>query len=896
MQKELKETRLLLLNVQEEKANEINILTNKISQVTSEFEIAKEYFNKEIGEYKQKVQAGVTECTSQNEELASLRTELQQTKLLVEEKDKQLEDLASEKSEIEGRFTRDVEKLQMDYSAKALDAETSAETIQQKDNEISELRKEIESVKGNLDCKNTNLSKLQQDFVQKENILKNEIETLKASLLEKITEIDEVKQHYDELVAQREQESEEVNGVVKLNNDEIQKLRSEITQLKEKHEQESNEQHTIHKRNVEENEIQIRQLSSEIKEKTEYLQQNSLRVVTLQEEVNSRVTQIETLTLELESGKRRLEAELSIQEKNKQEMSELKLSVGDLQRKLQAADQKIIEMAEQKYQLEGQIQTLMSSSGDNSAKLEHLNRELREKESTIESVKEEYSIKLQEEERKYHEMELKLQSISQETEKAILVYEEKVKLLQETEQILKNRCELATTEAAKIREELTIKVSELTEALMEKEVALKKALESSTVIERTSNNELERIKAELQISTTSYQSKIEMLNKEIETVKQSLVQKSEDLIAVDTKHKQFVVEVEQKEKFSKVTLDEKTKKIQEQLEDREKQIKQLLAELEEVKEECNKNGVNNSQKDVQIIQLNKELITLREEVEKMSLEKSEVRKLYEEATTQVATYTQETIQNSNALSKKQEEILEMESKYQEYVVSTQQKEIEMKANHDEQLKTVQMQLNEKMIETQNLIAEVLLLREDCSKNQLDFVEKDRTLNNIRTELEETKKQLIIMQAEREELLYKYQESSTQLSSNTAEVNNLFSQIAQLTEKAEVASKLSMQLQIEKNNYVQLMQKLQITNKQKEHVLTILEDTVQKHSADEKCKHLLELARNLEVNGTDEQAIKISELQTALENTNILLTQRDNEIKKQREEFLSIQRDLLQVYI
>ncbi|KAF2904339.1 hypothetical protein ILUMI_01836 [Ignelater luminosus] len=641
LKKQLETTQQQLEQSRVDSTQTIEKLQADLSASTLNSQATRSTFDTELEEYRKRLQKKETDCSSQDEEIAALKAELAQTKALLAERTAALEKKISESNEIENNLKTELERSKRELSAKLVDLENNTDAIKSKEHEVKSLKTQLETTAIDLKSRVMDVERYQRSLQETEVNYKNEIEQLRKELKAKILEKEEQDKTSAIAISQRDTKLEDANKTISQHLSEIEKLKSDLSEAKETIERTSTEIHDRHARQIEVREAQLMAMAAELQQKNEEITKCSIVTSKLEDDICTKNGAIEKLRLELDSFKRRFESEqMSISRYNEQ-INTLQLTVGDLQRKLISADQRIIEVTEQKQRLEAEIQSLMSSTGDYSVKLQDLNSKLLEKERIIETVRAEFLEKLQISQRVEQQLKIQLQKFREDTDRSRINYEERLKTSIEAERLLRQRCEVANAETAKVRDELMLRVNELQRLVEEKDFALKKTLGESSENQQFLKDQLGRATAELHKTIESCQRRIDELTTENINSKNVIAQKSELIIETESKLKHFMAQTQQTEIEIRRTFEEQIKKIEFQLGEKNAQLQQYIAETELLKRDCMNQNVNIAEKDHKIAQLINQLQATQQLVAQLQSEKDRLQLMQIEAAKECAANNQQ---------------------------------------------------------------------------------------------------------------------------------------------------------------------------------------------------------------------------------------------------------------
>jgi chromosome segregation ATPase len=731
-----------------EKAKTIDQLKEEISRVTSEHEVVK----REAEESKAK---STEDCGQKDAQIEKLKAELDNQKTLMEKLERTNADLVKEN-----------DKLKMQLSAKSIDAETVNEQVAEKEKEIKSLRDELDTVKKELGHKVEDLERHKDNSHEVEGSLRKELDQTRDNLKSKISEVENVKKELNVQISQKDKQIEEANKKIAQNSDELKKLNDELTATKSSFEESKNEIHSRHARQVASQDSQLMALSAEIQQKNEEITRSQIVISKLEEDLCSKNGVIEKLRLELESFEHQQSSHTEASTILTKKMNELTLSHGDVQRQLNAANERITGLLELKQRLEAEIQSLTAKC-ENAAQLEQLRSEIQAKETLLESLKAEYEQKLQNSERARHEIELHHEEDVANFERAKSELETRLRITTQSEELLQQRCDGTIAEMAKIRDEHRVRISELEHSLQEKELALGNLQSKCSESGRYYQEQMKTATEEMSRNLESSQQKLAALTEEVLQLKQNLAEKSEALIEANA------------------------------------ESSHILA------------------------------------------------------------------QNQQAVS-------------------------ELKQQYGEDIRKLEFELNEKNMQLEKRSTELQLLKSDCQNSSTDLEGKDQKIGELTAEVQQAQNLITQLQEDLTSAQLLYQQTVNEHETVQTQCKGLLEQVASLSEKVQTGESLFDNLQIEHDTAMNVMDRLRITEQQKQECLQQLQLEATSSAQTKNCQHVMELLNQIKVDNSTEATEKILGLQKEVEVVRNQLAERNHQLDVQKAELLRLQEDLVKV--
>lgn len=744
LETELTETKRL----HEEANKTISTLNEKLAQILQENEGSKHEFETIKKQYEEQLLL----CASKDEEIRVLQSELLSLKQVLEQKNKALENTEVDSKEKEKLLEKEINRLKMDASAKALDAETAKDELNNKTLEIESLNKQINELKKQLELKSDDMERYQQNQSETIDILKKELEDSRSSLKLKLDELEQLSLEKSKEISQKEMELNDANISIKHTNAEIERLKAEIENLRETAKGSQLETIDRFTHQIQEKDAAILLLKNEIHSKDEEYEKTCATISKLENTVDTKCKELEKLYHELEVAKKQHHEELNTVKKCTEEINELQLKCGDLERQFKMAEEKCNILSEQKLNLEKEKDAFINSSGDTDLKLQEMSKELSDRQKTLDNIREQLAERESSYQRLEQETKLRIDNLLNEHEQQKKTYEEQLNTALEAGNLHKNNLEALTLEIDQTRNELNNTIKELKRELEEKEMILQTTLAEAAENDRQLKDELGRTTADLQRDVENYQSKLQAL-------------------------------------------------------------------------------------------------------------------------------TAETLEAKNLVAQRTEEAIEMDAKYKHLVAQNEQSDLAVKTEFEENIRKLQFELKEKQLQIEQLNANVDELKQTLNENNAFINERDNKISTLTAHLSTNEEQLKQLQAEKAKLELLNSEQENKTIANKEECNALQGRIAELTEKVGLVEKYEQERIKEKNTFVEILNKLNITGEQKNSLAQQLE--------------LLQIADNVHTIKQDERDLKIAELQTVVEKEKQSLLEKDKLLQSQKDEILKLQSELNQ---
>lgn len=280
--------------------------------------------------------------------------------------------------------------------------------------------------------------------------------------------------------------------------------------------------------------------------------------------------------------------------------------------------------------------------------------------------------------------------------------------------------------------------------------------------------------------------------------------------------------------------------------------------------------------------------------EKLEYTTTELQKMLGSCQARINSLTSESVSDKQLIAQKTETLIEVEAKFKHDLAEAQHQNLELKMSLEEQLKKVEFALAQKVMEFQKAVTEIQLLKQDCGNSNISLDDKNRHITELTSQLQALQQLTNKLQEEVDRLQLGQQSVQSQLQQSTNHCSDLLATVEQLSTRAEHADKLARDLDIQKSMYFQLLQQVRLTQSQKESLIQRLEETARQNGENEKCHHLLELAKNIQAGAQDELLQKLIVLQRVLAEAQQSVASKETLLEEQQQEILHLQEELLQV--
>ncbi|XP_076266229.1 cytoplasmic linker protein 190 isoform X7 [Rhynchophorus ferrugineus] len=683
------------------------------AELTGQLEKLKTKLDEEIKTKNDAIEQASGDIAERDNQIHSLQTQLQATKLDLETATKDLHQYQTNLSDVEGKLKQERDELHETLKRKMTEFEDLqkklSDTIVEKDKEsnlvkdqVAEKSSQLEVVKNSLNEQQLLTQKLTEDLNNLTSNLteKNEnLEKLKSDLNVKTEQVSTLTQHISELEAKINEKEANITTLMEEieqfktsqvnNGDAIKQLNEEIGKLTE----------------VKSNLERMNEENSQLRADIENLKLNH------QEEIAIKSKALEEI-----------ESSISIKESKINNLTSELTMTRDL---LQKCNQELI-----------QYQSNLSDVETN------LKQELDSRVTDLNNTKEE------------------LQKIKLELDKQTAVYNSVI----EEKDCLKAECELHSKELENIKGELSETVKRLQcktddeSVLKQHQDIIKRDLELKDVeiqkIKDELANVMKELEAQLKEAQSSLAEKTELLHK-----------KDDELIQINENQKKFISELmedhkcklnEQKlqnEKLESVIknhtdesskLAEKVQTLEENIKNKDGEVVQLHEELEQFKK-------HNEEKESLIMEFKEKIDTLNKEKEQLDIKSEQLQKDFVQITTEKEALSQSVLSSAadasnkvgdlqKMLSEKTDRLIKAETQLEQFKEETEKKLVEQNKmiktliESESLMKTFIAEMQNELNDVPNIKANILKVQEELNKRTKEITNKDLEIGRLKDQI------------------------------------------------------------------------------------------------------------------------------------------------------------------
>ncbi|XP_065171284.1 LOW QUALITY PROTEIN: CAP-Gly domain-containing linker protein 1-like [Atheta coriaria] len=823
LQSQVEEANTTLKQHQELSAKQMDDLNKQLVRLNSEHEVETFKQNQEIEELRAKY---TNDINAKNDELKLLAINFEEVKIHLKMFRKSMKN-TNMKLELLSTMKKELDKIKMEMSAKVLELENQHET-----------------------------SKTQTDDMKK---LEEALAQTQAALESQIRETENVNMEEEKSMI----EVEKLKEMLEQSNGTINQLKTEVEQKVEDSRKE------LETSNMKINEMteQMNALKSELTSKIDLFKELQSKYENSEEELAKTCQKLEKEKTEFAQVQERLNLELKNLEQLKNKDSQLELQLGDSQRCVAQLEEKMAEALVNKNKMEAEIQQLLGASGEESSKLEILNKELQAKQTELESNKNQFEAKIKELEHSLQEVKINFTNM-----------EEKSKIekgdLEQMNAALKQTIEELNNASGKSQDSLNKTLSEVRDELKavkldvaDKDAALEK-LKQELGNEVQIKSNLESKFEESTKHTQELQVKLEEALKEIAALNESVQSANEQLQLAHKDVQQRATDNDDLVTKMKASFQEQIDVLNASVTEKDVTIQELLANIEEIEKQNSQKDANATEKDL--------------EIETMLKNHLEVKKHSEELRLDVEN-TKQQLENAQA------EILKLNERMHEMTAKITEKDHELQEAHKGETVILEKNnkitaLDTKLIEVNKTLESISAQLETSKTNELQLQ------NQLEIKIQECQKLQndVEISATKEDEINKLKNEMQIMQKSMSETEVLNNELREKLGKMVDAETINIgemkQLTDRFNLCLKLFTVLKVTDEHKQQLLA---------SQDIKGSEILvDLVTKLPVQVINDNKDKLQQLEQMINTSNESLQAANDKIKHHQNEMLLMQQEVL----
>lgn len=261
----------------------------------------------------------------------------------------------------------------------------------------------------------------------------------------------------------------------------------------------------------------------------------------------------------------------------------------------------------------------------------------------------------------------------------------------------------------------------------------------------------------------------------------------------------------------------------------------------------------------------------------------------------IGSLNDETMQLKSQLMKKSEELIEAQTAASHVAAQSKQAEREHQQACDENTRRLEFELNERSLHLQKALNELDLLRNDCHSSSVNLTDKDRQIGELSAQIQQSQTFITKLQEDLNMAHSLNAQKAQEHATMQSQCQGLIEKVATLTQQAQSGEEVSRNLQVEYNNAMHLMQRLRITEQQKQECLQRLEQEAARTAENKNCTSAMGILEKIQIETRDKETPeKIINLQKNVEVVTNQLTERNHQYEAQQAELLRLQEELLKV--
>ncbi|KYB25236.1 Restin homolog-like Protein [Tribolium castaneum] len=270
----------------------------------------------------------------------------------------------------------------------------------------------------------------------------------------------------------------------------------------------------------------------------------------------------------------------------------------------------------------------------------------------------------------------------------------------------------------------------------------------------------------------------------------------------------------------------------------------------------------------------------------------ELNRRLQECQQKISSFNDETANLKQELAKKSEQLIEARAESSHILAQRQQLENELKQKYSQDTKQLEFELNGKNMELEKALTEVQLLRNDCQNTNSNLTAKDDQISELAAQVKNAQNVINQLQEELTTTRLKQQQSFNEHENVQNQCKGLLDQVASLTEQVKNGEAVFKNLEIEHKNAMQLVNRLRITEQQKQQCLQQLQQEASSGGDNKNCDHVMQLLNQVKVDNTTGNTEKILNLQKDLDLLRNQLAERNHQFDVQQNELLRLQQELV----
>ncbi|XP_044271292.1 CAP-Gly domain-containing linker protein 2 isoform X3 [Tribolium madens] len=297
------------------------------------------------------------------------------------------------------------------------------------------------------------------------------------------------------------------------------------------------------------------------------------------------------------------------------------------------------------------------------------------------------------------------------------------------------------------------------------------------------------------------------------------------------------------------------------------------------------------EKDLNVANLqNKCSEAVKQYQDQLQVVNDEMNRRLQECQQKISSFNDETVNLKEELAKKSEQLIEARAEVSHILAQGKLVENEFKQKYIQDTKQLEFELNEKNMKLEKALTELELMKGDCQNTNSNLTAKDVQISELAAQVKNAENLINQLQEELSATKLRQQQSFNEHESVQNQCRGLLDQVASLTDQVKTGEAVFKNLQIEHKNAMQLVNRLRITEQQKQQCLQQLQ--LEASGGNENCDQVLQLLNQVKVDNTTGNTERILNLQKDLDLLKNQLAERNHQFDVQQNELLRLQEQLV----
>ncbi|XP_063620432.1 CAP-Gly domain-containing linker protein 2 isoform X3 [Cydia splendana] len=793
-----------------------------LAEAKSKISIAQTEFDTQISVLTAKLQLAESKLESEKQNLERLNKENSQTVIdlnaklaqlqaSVDDKTHELNKVIGASKEHELNLNKEITKLKMELSSKILDLEQLEEAKTKQDSGCKVLQEEIAKVREEHAAKVNEYESLLNEITQQNEKSKSDIAELQQSLAAKTRE-------YEKLLHESSDSSSSTEQLINEYKQNIHERDKEIIKLKDDYEQATanfNIKHSKiaeeHKKEIDNRNSKIEELMKEIENHKQTLDQNKVELDTLNSQFTHNADELKAAKEENERLKQQINELTQVNNELKDKMSALILEIGELKRQLASTLEKCEDLQKSKDKIEGEYMNLTGQATDSNEQFNKLSQHLKESEKALEEFKDKAREAANIHGRMEQELKQQLfklqEDFSLERGQLVKSNDERIEELKLADSKIKE-LENQSNEISNHMKELESKADQL----MDENTNLRQEIVILKTREQELNNEYEIMCKKVDVDIEKYKEEIAILKADGATSQVTLMEKVDQLTEAQNELNNKLEEARKNEDSLQKVINDMNLQLGNQKSQYEKELEQVHIQLSAVSDELKTSRGEGEQLKQSLQEKENSIKELSRKLEMLDVDLKSNLEIVTEKERQIAQINGEL---NGALESKKQLEEKLNASTLEY--STLKQQYEAFASNSSAEESV---LREQLNQLESLRKEMAVLNQDKNTIETKYQEGSAQLEKLRTEHEETLKKLnenITANANLNKALEEQksviQNENQKSENNSTKVKHLEDEISRLSQEIQTCAAKENELNSLNENLNKAIAELKIQNEE-----------------------------------------------------------------------------------